>query len=117
MKKFRRKIGYRFWLSNQGSITFTESLGLKSVSLLLALILWITILGFKREELKKNVKSAKKIAEKVKDAVINELCANNSEFNNEYTSHPRRATPKIILHKYESPKYFSRQGKQKWVDK
>ena len=68
-------------------------------------------------ELKKNVKSAKKIAEKVKDAVINELCVNNSEFNNEYTSHPRRATPKIILHKYESPKYFSRQGKQKWVDK
>jgi YbbR domain-containing protein len=35
---------------------FTESLALKAVSLLLALILWITILGFKREEIKKNVK-------------------------------------------------------------
>ena len=35
---------------------FSESLALKAVSLLLALILWITILGFKREEIKKNVK-------------------------------------------------------------
>lgn len=40
----------------KGSMQFTESLALKAVSLLLALILWITILGFKREELKKNVK-------------------------------------------------------------
>lgn len=35
---------------------FSESLALKAVSLLLALILWITILGFKREEVRKNVK-------------------------------------------------------------
>jgi hypothetical protein len=41
---------------NRGSLAFTESLALKAVSLLLALILWITILGFKREEIKKNVK-------------------------------------------------------------
>lgn len=68
-------------------------------------------------ELKRGVKSIKKISEKVQDAVINELCANNSEFNNEYTSHPRKATPKIVLHKYESKRYFARQGKQKWVDK
>lgn len=37
-------------------MNFTESLALKVVSLLLALILWITILGFKREELRKAVK-------------------------------------------------------------
>ena len=37
-------------------MSFTESLALKVVSLLLALILWITILGFKREEMKKSVK-------------------------------------------------------------
>jgi YbbR domain-containing protein len=37
-------------------MNFSESMALKAVSLLLALILWITILGFKREELKKNVK-------------------------------------------------------------
>jgi YbbR domain-containing protein len=37
-------------------MNFSESLALKAVSLLLALILWITILGFKREEMKKNVK-------------------------------------------------------------
>lgn len=43
-------------LNEKGSLAFSESLALKAVSLLLALILWITILGFKREEIKKNVK-------------------------------------------------------------
>jgi hypothetical protein len=37
-------------------LSFSESLALKAVSLLLALILWITILGFKQEELKLEVK-------------------------------------------------------------
>jgi YbbR domain-containing protein len=37
-------------------MNFSESLALKAVSLLLALILWITILGFKREEIKTNIK-------------------------------------------------------------
>ncbi len=37
-------------------MNFSESLALKAVSLLLALILWITILGFKREEVRKQVK-------------------------------------------------------------
>lgn len=46
----------RILSSERGSIAFTESLALKAVSLLLALILWITILGFKREEMKKSVK-------------------------------------------------------------
>lgn len=68
-------------------------------------------------ELKKNIKPIKKIAERVQDAIINELCVNNSEFNNEYESHPRKATPKIILYKYGSKRYFGRIGKQKWVDK
>lgn len=44
------------WGSEKGTMTFGESLALKAVSLLLALILWITILGFKQEELKLNVK-------------------------------------------------------------
>ncbi len=43
-------------LNNHGSLSFSESLALKAVSLLLALILWITILGFKQEELKLEVK-------------------------------------------------------------
>src|SRR4051812_37924478 len=42
--------------NDRGNIHFSESLALKAVSLLLALILWITILGFKREEIKLNVK-------------------------------------------------------------
>jgi len=43
-------------LTEKGAMYFTESVALKVVSLLLALILWITILGFKHEEIKKNVK-------------------------------------------------------------
>ncbi len=44
-------------LGNQkGSIACFESMALKIVSLLLAIILWVTILGLKREEIKKNVK-------------------------------------------------------------
>jgi len=43
-------------MSDKTTMHFSESLALKAVSLLLALILWITILGFKREEIRKNVK-------------------------------------------------------------
>lgn len=44
-------------LNNQkGSFQWSESLALKAVSLLLSLILWVTILGYRREELKKNVR-------------------------------------------------------------
>lgn len=43
-------------LNNRGSLSFSEGLALKAVSLLLALILWITILGFKQEEVKIEVK-------------------------------------------------------------
>ncbi|MBY0370692.1 hypothetical protein K2X33_08400 [bacterium] len=42
--------------SNRGSIPFWESFALKVVSFLLALILWVTFLGLKREELHKRVK-------------------------------------------------------------
>ncbi|MEZ4751132.1 MAG: YbbR-like domain-containing protein [Bdellovibrionota bacterium] len=45
------------FLDNQkGAMNFSESVALKAVSLLLALILWITVLGFKKEEMRKNVK-------------------------------------------------------------
>ena len=39
-------------LSNRGAIHFSESLALKAVSVLLALILWVTILSLKSEEKK-----------------------------------------------------------------
>lgn len=44
------------WWNERGAISPGEGLALKVVSLLLALILWITILGFKQEELKVDVK-------------------------------------------------------------
>ena len=40
----------------KSSFQWSESLALKAVSLLLSLILWVTILGYRREELKKNVR-------------------------------------------------------------
>lgn len=42
--------------SERGSIPFWESFALKVVSFLLALILWVTFLGLKREEMHKRVK-------------------------------------------------------------
>ena len=42
--------------SQRGSIPFWESFALKVVSFLLALILWVTFLGLKREEMHKRVK-------------------------------------------------------------
>jgi YbbR domain-containing protein len=51
----------RRWQENlrareRGSISFSESLALKVVSVIIALILWLTILGFKPEEVKRNWK-------------------------------------------------------------
>lgn len=42
--------------NNKGSVQWSESLALKAVSLLLSLILWVTILGYRREEVKKMVR-------------------------------------------------------------
>lgn len=42
--------------NNRGSLSVGESIALKLVSLLLALILWISIIGFKSEEVIKRVK-------------------------------------------------------------
>lgn len=51
-----RSVFFAFLADQRGNMNFTESLALKVVSLLLALILWITILGFKKEEMTKSVK-------------------------------------------------------------
>ncbi len=50
------KAWQRILTSERGSIPFWESFALKVVSFLLALILWVTILGLKREEMHKRVK-------------------------------------------------------------
>jgi YbbR domain-containing protein len=50
------KTAARILRGRRGSMQFSESLALKAVSILLALILWITILGFKRETIVVHVK-------------------------------------------------------------
>jgi YbbR domain-containing protein len=47
---------YNSLKNNRGSLSVGESIALKLVSLLLALILWISIIGFKSEEVIKRVK-------------------------------------------------------------
>jgi len=49
-------LSLRILKSQRGSIPFWESFALKVVSFLLALILWVTFLGLKREEMHKRVK-------------------------------------------------------------
>ncbi len=49
-------------LNIRGAFQLSETLALKAVSLLLALILWITILGFKREELRKRIPFSPKVS-------------------------------------------------------
>jgi YbbR domain-containing protein len=51
MSALKRLLG-----NERGSVPFWESLALKVVSFLLALILWVTFLGLKREEVHKRVK-------------------------------------------------------------
>ncbi|MFM8313711.1 MAG: YbbR-like domain-containing protein [Deltaproteobacteria bacterium] len=46
----------KIWSNRKGSVQWSESLALKAVSLLLSLILWVTILGYRREEVKKMVR-------------------------------------------------------------
>lgn len=46
----------RILVNRRGSVPFWESFALKVVSFLLALILWVTFLGLKREEMHKRVK-------------------------------------------------------------
>ena len=56
MKLFRPQSKQLFPLNTKGSVQWSESLALKAVSLLLSLILWVTILGYRREEVKKMVR-------------------------------------------------------------
>lgn len=66
-------------------------------------------------ELKKGVRAQPKIQVRVLNVLITDLCARNSEFNNNYVSDPKSSTPKIYLHPFKDKKYFDRMGKQKWI--
>lgn len=56
MKSIRSLLNKFGKLNSRGSLQWSESLALKAVSLLLSLILWVTILGYRREEVKKMVR-------------------------------------------------------------
>jgi len=72
-------------------------------------------------ELKKNVKSNKKIEDLVKKEIINSLLKNSSEYSHLYSTasekYKKQLEPEIILHNYEYSAYFKPGIKQKWTIK
>jgi len=56
MRLFQSPPKMKILVNSRGSLHFNESLALKAVSLLLSLILWVTVLGYRGEDLKKNVR-------------------------------------------------------------
>jgi phenylacetate-CoA ligase len=72
-------------------------------------------------ELKKNVKSNKKIEDLAKKEIINSLLKNSSEYNHLYSTasekYKKQLEPEIIIHPYEDPTYFKPGIKQKWMIK
>jgi phenylacetate-CoA ligase len=66
-------------------------------------------------ELKKGIKASKRLSTKILSVLIEDLRQHNSEFNDQYTSNPKRTTPKVILWPYNHPKYFTSGLKQKWI--
>jgi phenylacetate-CoA ligase len=68
-------------------------------------------------ELANGTKLSKEIEQLAQAAIVAELCSRNSEFKNEYVSHPEKATPRVVLWPYHDPLYFHGGGKQAWVKK
>lgn len=68
-------------------------------------------------ELRKKVRSNKKLTEIIKDNIVNHLCENNSEYRDVYQSDSVQALPTIVFWTYRHPLYFSHVGKQLWVKK
>lgn len=66
-------------------------------------------------ELKKSIKMNRRLKKKILAVLIEDLCKNNIEFRNEYTSHPHKATPLLKFWPYKQEPYFNIVGKQKWV--
>ncbi|HRY62717.1 MAG TPA: hypothetical protein P5056_03030 [Candidatus Paceibacterota bacterium] len=68
-------------------------------------------------EMKPNVSHSEELGNRVKDIIIGSLLEKNAEYKNNYKMMPHKVTPKLFFWEYEDPKYFSRSGKQKWVQK
>jgi phenylacetate-CoA ligase len=72
-------------------------------------------------ELKKDVKSDKKIEDLAKKEIINSFLKNSTEYNHLYSTasekYKKQLEPEIILHPYEDPTYFKPGIKQKWTIK
>lgn len=68
-------------------------------------------------ELKRNVKADVKLKDRITEILLNSLKNKNSEFNYLFNTEGVKLTPKVILYKYEHPKYFSQGIKQTWIKK
>lgn len=69
-------------------------------------------------ELKKRIVTTKDLVHSVQNAIVDGLRENNSEYNYLFSMESQRViTPAIALWPYHHSKYFSRTGKQPWVQK
>ncbi|GIW65567.1 MAG: phenylacetate--CoA ligase [Candidatus Parcubacteria bacterium] len=72
-------------------------------------------------EMKKNIKPAFKLKERIKKEVVNSLIKHSTEYNHLYSTasekYKKQLEPEIFLHPYEDPIYFKAGIKQKWVIK
>ncbi|MBI5529984.1 MAG: phenylacetate--CoA ligase family protein [Candidatus Doudnabacteria bacterium] len=68
-------------------------------------------------ELKKNVQPTANLSNLLTASLVRTLLEKNSEFRNNYSTLPKKNTPKITLWPYKSSPYFKGGGKQKWTIK
>ena len=68
-------------------------------------------------ELSVKTKPSARLEKQIRNHLVAELRAKNSEFANNYAHDAAASTPRIVLHKYEDPAYFGGPGKQRWVKK
>lgn len=66
-------------------------------------------------ELKNGVVKSDQIQKMILNHLVDCLRKNNSEFNNEFISDPKKACPSIVLWDYQDQLYFGGGRKQKWV--
>jgi phenylacetate-CoA ligase len=68
-------------------------------------------------EVKNRIKKTSRLKSKIIKCVTNKLLEENSGYRDVYERIGKRAVPRIVLWKYEHPKFFKPGGKQKWVVK
>ncbi len=68
-------------------------------------------------ELRPGVTPSKNLKERISKCIVRSLSMRNAEYKNNANMMPGRVKPHIICWRYEHPRYFQRNNKQKWLKK